>query len=161
MKSPLLAALATLATIGCAEQQRASLSALGPETAPIVQKSSTGTLVVYSAWRRTGTDDPDHRVHGDYQVLTPESKPFLRVRNYITPMLEDPANIPLAPGNYLIKARVQGFGFVSVPVTIESHKTTALYMDNTTQPDAQSRANVQQVQLADGRVIGWSSASRP
>jgi hypothetical protein len=160
MKSFLFAALgALLCGAGCTTPREATLSQVGPEpgvTAGKVNNSTAGTLVVYSAWRRTGTDDPDHRVHGNYEILTANGKPFLQVRNYITPMLEDPASVQLAPGKYVIKARVQGYGYVTVPVVIESRKLTALYMDDSTRPE--QRETAEKVQLPDGRVIGWASS---
>jgi hypothetical protein len=160
MKSVLFTTLsALLFGAGCAVPREATLSAVGPEPGAgvaKVEKTMAGTLVVYSAWRRTGTEDPDHRVHGNYEILSADDKPFMQVRNYITPMLEDPASVQLAPGQYTVKARVQGYGYVTVPVVIESRKRTALYMDDSTQPER--RENAEKVQLPDGRVIGWASS---
>jgi hypothetical protein len=160
MKSFLCATLgALLLCAGCATQREATLSAVGPQPGAgvaYVDKTTAGTLVVYSAWRRTGTDDPDHRIHSNYDVLMADGKPILQVRNYITPMLEDPASVQLAPGKYAVKARVQGYGYVTVPVVIESRKLTALYMDDSTRPER--RESAEKVQLPDGRVIGWASS---
>ncbi len=148
------------AAFGCAAPQHISTAAVGPEPG-ILSKTSpeTGNLVVHSAWRRTGTDDADHRIHSNYDILTDDGKPFLTVRNYVTPMLEDPATVPLAPGKYVVKARVQRYGVVEIPVLIESRKVTALYLDDSTQPAATMR-ETEQVQLPDGRVIGWASAAK-
>lgn len=148
----LLAALAG----GCVQHREASLS---PITAPpaLDSRPASGTLVVYSAWHRTGTDQPDQSIHSNYDVLTSAGKPFLHVTNFITPMLEDPASVQLAAGQYVVNARVQGQGFVKVPVTIESGKVTTLYMDNSTRPGNAERGNLEEVKLSDGRVIGWAN----
>ena len=157
MKRIILSA-AVICTSGCIQQRQALISPVGPAPDPqrVVADSNSGTLVVYSAWRRTGTDDPDHRIHSDYDVLAVEGKPLLHVRNHITPMLEDPATVQLASGKYVVKARVQRYGTVSVPVTIQSNKITALYMDDSTRPESAARANAEEVKLPDGRVIGWA-----
>src|SRR4051812_38855675 len=91
---PLLSALilAAFAT-GCVEHREASLSPVMPEPALASQPASSGTLVVYSAWRRTGTDQPDQSIHSNYDVLTAEGQPFLHVTNFVTPMLDDPASV--------------------------------------------------------------------
>src|SRR5689334_20093980 len=106
----LLLAACLACAFGCAGPRPASLVPVGPEPGVVTKTTSTtGHLVVHSAWRRTGTDDPDHRVHSNYEILTDEGKPLLKIRNYVTPMLEDPATVPLAPGKYVVKARVQRY----------------------------------------------------
>ena len=114
---------------------------------------------VYSAWRRTGTDDPDHRIHSNYDLLTEDRSQLLTVRNYVTPMLEDPAIVALSPGQYVVKARVQRYGLMEIPVVIESRKLTALFMDDSTVPDVTPN-QAERIQLPDGRVIGWASVAK-
>ena len=152
----LCAGLFGLCLLGCAHQQQLSLSPVGPEP-QMSSKSTKGRLVVFSAWRKTGTDIPDHRVHSSYDVLASDGTRLLHVQNYLTPMIEDPATVALEPGNYVVKARVQRYGFITVPVLIESGKTTALYLDDTTQPQMTEENAPENVQLPDGRIVGRAS----
>jgi hypothetical protein len=162
MKRWWFAIFALCSALGCAQQKEIPLSTITPASAVPRQPATDGglgTLVVYSAWRRTGTDDPDHRVHSSYDVLTDDRKPFLHVQNFVTPMVDDPASVRLSPGKYIVKTRVQRHGFVSIPVVIDSHRTTVLYLDNTTHPEQNERETAETVKLPDGHVIGWASAA--
>ena len=152
-------AIGAVAT-GCAPQRHAALAPVGPAPGISVKApANTGNLVVYSAWRRTGTDDPDHRIHSNYDLLTEDRSQLLTVRNYVTPMLEDPAIVALSPGQYVVKARVQRYGLMEIPVVIESRKLTALFMDDSTVPDVTPN-QAERIQLPDGRVIGWASVAK-
>lgn len=160
MKPLLLTAALIGATLGCATPQRVNLAPVGPEHGTRTPSpSNAGTLIVHSAWRRTGTDDADHRIHSNYEILKENGTTFLNVRNYVTPMLEDPATVPLAPGKYIVKARVQRYGIVEIPVVIETRKVTALYLDDSTRPSSALK-QTERVELPDGRVIGWASAPK-
>ena len=159
MNCSLLAALAIPFALACVPKREFSLAPVGPP--PKRSSSSTATdgqLVVYSAWERTGTLDSEHQNHGSYAVLTADRKPVLQVRNWVSPMINDPAIVSLVPGSYFVKARVQGYGVILLPVVIESQKTTTLYLDDTTKPDLIGRDPAGRVRLPDGRVIGWTSS---
>lgn len=155
----LLAAAFLALALGCVHPREFSVATVGPAPSSHLSGATNGTLVVYSAWRKTGTDDTDHPVHSSYDVLTESGQAVQHVRNYVTPILDEPASISLAPGKYVVRARVQRYGFVSVPVVLEPHKTTVLYMDDTTKPDSTGQKPIDPVKLPDGRVIGWASAA--
>jgi hypothetical protein len=156
----LAASAAALIGTGCAHTQTVVLRQVGP--APITQQkeenmasANQGSLVVYSAWQKTGTDDPEHDHHSSYDILKGDAV-LRHVRNYFNPMLEEPIEVPLPAGNYQVRARAQGYGYVSVPVVIAAGRTTKVYLDGSGREELAQAPVAEQVRLPDGRVVGWA-----
>ena len=121
----------------------------------LTHSEEQGSLVVFSAWQKTGTDDPEHDHHSSYDVL--KGNVVLRhVRNYFDPMLDEPVEVPLPAGNYKVRARAQGYGFVAVPVVIAPGRVTRVYLDGSSQGELAEAPISEQVRLPDGRVVGWA-----
>jgi hypothetical protein len=151
---------AVLISTGCAHTQGIVLQQVGP--APITQykkanadSAKQGSLVVYSAWQKTGTDDPEHDHHSSYDILKGDAV-LRHVRNYFNPMLEEPIKVPLPAGNYQVRARAQGYGYVSVPVVIEAGRVTKVCLDGTGGAELAQAPISEQVRLPDGRIVGWA-----
>src|SRR5262249_29186603 len=102
--SLLLACLICVAS-GCALNRPAVLtSTVGPPPS----RSPKGALAVYSAFDYGTPTDADYRT---------------------STSSEDPERVPLSPGLYKITARASAFGKVTLPVLIESGKTTSIHLD--------------------------------
>lgn len=146
---------------GCAHSNSVELpeqSAVGPAKLESVPAATTGTLVVYSAWDGFDTSDPEHAHHSSYEVYSKNGKRLFRVRNYHTPMLEDPAAVPLAQGEYIIKARAQGYSFVKIPVVIKRDQVTDVHLDGS-QPNSRHLDCASIVHLPNGQPVGWRASA--
>ncbi len=133
------------------------LGPVGPAQRTVSVPSSTGTLVVFSELEtrtRVGSDDLNH---SNYDIYASDGRKLRHVVNYVTPVLEEPASVSLAPGSYIVKTRAPKYGRVAVSVIIEVDKTTAIYLDGTDLPSKQNASPSQLVSLPNGKVIGWSA----
>jgi hypothetical protein len=67
--------------------------------------------------------------------------------------------VELPAGTYRIIAQANGYGFVTVPVTVVAGHETILHLeggDRWPNPRAFNQSNA--VRLPDGEVVGWKSA---
>jgi hypothetical protein len=149
--------LLSLPLIGCVASNELKLSEIGPSHYARSQQKlpPTGTLIVYSALETVGGLDSDHPRHTSYSILSDEGQQLRHVRNYVSPILDDPIAVSLSPGKYLVKARVQGYGMITVPVLIEAGRNTTLYLDDSTGPNLGGIDPADLEKLPDGRVVGW------
>lgn len=123
--------------------------------------NEAATLVVYSAFE-VGPGSPndldaDHRHHTDYEVRDAAGTTVTRVRNRATTFGEAPANVTLRPGAYQVVARSNGFGYVTVPITLTPARVFVLHLEG--EPSPTGTANVggyDLVRLPGGQVAGWS-----
>jgi hypothetical protein len=150
---------------GCASDNKTAvtLDAVGPvpTQAPTSEAipATNGTLVVYSAFRRSAyfdTRDPYRPEYSDYRIFADDGK-FLRgVHNDSGTPFQDPASVLLAPGKYRIYVRANGFGYITVPVLIEAQKNTVLHLEGGNE-DASGLNPANAVRLPDGKIVGWKA----
>jgi len=154
-----LGAILLLVTAGAATS-----CALDPAT--IVQdtvgprSASTGTgeegyLTVYSASFWTTADDLSSSLlsYTDYEVRHPDGSLFQRVVNGD----EEPTPILLPKGRYVVVARSDTAGTLSVPVAIEGGRSTTVRLD-AGQDSGKGFAGIDSaslVRLPDGQAIGF------
>jgi hypothetical protein len=152
---------------GCATGQNATvLATVGPPLPQPAAAGSTlanGTLVVYCAFKRNAdfnAPDPNRPEYSDYKIFTTDGKLLKRVHNNSGTVLEDAASVELSPGKYNVVARVNGQGYVTVPVMIASGQNTILHLEGADSRPDESRFNqANVVRLPDGRIIGWETAT--
>ena len=150
---------------GCASDYKTAvtLDTVGPvptqAPAPEAIPATNGTLVVYSAFRRSAyfdSRDPYRPEYSNYRIYTEDGK-FLRgIHNDSGTPFQDPASVPLAPGKYRIYVRANGFGYITVPILIEAQQNTVLNLEGGNQ-DASGLNPANAVRLPDGRIVGWKA----
>ena len=110
-----------------------ALNTVGPPLPqPTAENSTNGTLVVYSAYEVSAdfnSRDPNRPEYSDYRILTNDGKLLQRVHNDSGTALQDPVAVGLPPGKYRVSARANGYGYVTVPIIIESQQTTTLHLE--------------------------------
>jgi hypothetical protein len=146
----------------CADRPRqAVLEQVGPaprgdNTAPSNNSNAEGFLVVYSAWSNF-VDQGSTAHHSRYTIASDDGKVSREVINHVDRFDEGPLELPLAPGAYQIRARSAHFGRVTVPVLIQEHRTTYVYLDGASRPDARLAQQTAAVKLPNGEIVGWST----
>jgi hypothetical protein len=149
---------------GCATGKNGMvLDTVGPALAqPAAISSTNGTLVVYSAFKRNAdfnNPDPYRLEHSDFSLFAPDGKLLRRVHNISETGLRDVVPVELPPGKYNVRARANGYGFVTIPVIIESRQTTTLHLEGGGfWPDESVFNQTNAVRLPDGQIIGWRAA---
>ena len=162
MKSTAIVTLALASTIlisGCLSRPRnLVLDPIGPPSTGRVGSGSDGTLVVFSAFDSSPRFGPRpyHRRHTDYQILSPSGQLLRAVHNDTDTMLEGPTEVELPAGEYRVLARANGYGLVTVPVSICAHQTTTVHLEGcATWTNKSVLANSKPVRLPDGQIAGW------
>ena len=138
----------------CASQPVA-LTVVGPN--PFTHGASSvhnGDLQVYTQVEEYYEDQMAYFPHTDYQIYTADGKRLKRVWNHHNHQDESPATVTLPPGEYLVKAWAEFYGFVTVPVVIKPNQTTRVIL----QPGWKPRTTVASsdlVQMPNGYFVGW------
>lgn len=144
-----------LALTACATNRALSLSeTVGPKEAA-GGFAAKGILVVYSETEDINDGGIVYHPHTGYGLFTPEGKRIRSIMNRVGDTDQEPMNVILPAGKYLVKARAAGFGVVSIPVAVLGGKRTALYLERQGMPDAADLATNAVVRLPGGPVIGW------
>jgi hypothetical protein len=157
--------LLLLGSSGCANFQKdLVLDPVGPPPAhPIAAVSTNGSLVVYSAGAAvpdlsaeiSGNPSDDWEYSG-YRILSPDGKLFKFVPNNAGTVQLHPQKIELPAGRYVVVARANGYGRVSVPVLIAGNRITTLHLDaGGFSPVEPGFNQTNTVHLPDGSVVGW------
>jgi hypothetical protein len=131
--------------------------AVGPQPSRL-SRNYTGYLIVYSATEEhTDGDSPARYPHSDYEVYTRDAKLFKQVRNALGYSDETPERISLPKGLYTVLAKSETAGSVSVPVIIETGKSTVLHLEREKDwmPDLSGAKESDFVRLANGQIIGF------
>jgi hypothetical protein len=81
--------------------------------------------------------------HTDYSILDTEGKLIRQIKNHNMGPDSRPVEVQLPPGKYVVKARKQGSGWVSVPVNLTIGNTTEIYLDDSSRPVPRQRHTVQ------------------
>lgn len=134
----------TIFGAGCAS---APSAAANPESQPrptIRTSVPTGTLLVFSEWDRlSNSSDSIWIRHTDYSIFDADGKLVRQIKNHNLGPDSRPVAVELPPGNYVIKARKQGSGWVSVPVSLKVGDTSEIYLDDSSRPVATQNHSVQ------------------
>ena len=140
----------------CAHRpQQAVLEPVGPAPRTDSSPGSEGFLVVYSAW--SNFVDPGSTAHHSRFIITSDDgKTSREVINHVDRFDEGPIQLPLSAGAYQVRARSAHFGRVTVPVVIQQHQTTYVYLDGSSRPDTRLPQQTSAVKLPDGEIVGWS-----
>ena len=138
------------------------LEGVGPGPASTVNATAAdGTLMVFSAYDVNAdfnSRDAHRPVYSDYRILTADGKLQQRVHNDSGTMLQRPMGVELPPGQYRIVAAANGYGMVTVPVTIAAGQTTILHLQGgSTWPNQAAFNQTNAVRLPDGGIVGWKS----
>ena len=125
--------------------------------------SGPGTLVVYSAYKVNAdfnAANPNRPEYSDYRILNADGKSFKWVHNAANDFLQGPVAVELPAGKYLVLARSNGYGVVTIPVIIVSKQDTILHLDGNDSWLNESEFNqTNTVLLPDGESVGWKYAT--
>jgi hypothetical protein len=153
--TPLCGAL-LLFVFGCSSPQQAPIAErVGPAPQAGPAHDDLGYLVVYSAWSNF-VDPGSTGHHSRYVVRSDNTSVSREIINHVDRFDEGPIQLPLEPGAYHVRARSSHFGRVSVPVVIEPHRTTVVYLDGRHSETVAAEAK-NAVRLPDGEIVGWSA----
>ena len=153
---PICSLLALLLTACSSAPRQAVVQPVGPAPTASAHSESAGYLVVYSAWSRF-VDQGSTGHHSRYTLTPDDGTPSRVIINHADRFDEGPLRLPLAPGAYHVSARSAHFGRVSVPVIIQPHQTTFVYLDGSAHPELQTSSQANAVKLPDGEIVGWSA----
>ena len=158
LNSLLAAGAAGWLLAGCATaRNEVVLDCVGPQPAAASANSTSGTLLVYSAYR-VGADfdsrDARRPEYSDYRILSADGQLLQAVHNNSGTVLQDAVPVTLAPGQYRVRARANGYGYVIVPVVIEAGRKTVLHLDGDSQSDMAGLNQANAVRLPDGQLVG-------
>jgi hypothetical protein len=149
---------------GCTtDKNEPVLDTVGPSPdQPLAANSTSGTLVVYSAYEvNADFAARDHRspIYSDYNILAADGKLLKKVHNNSGTILQCPVAVELSPGKYHVVAHANGYaGYLAVPVVIASLQTTILHLEGDGfWPDKAAFNQTNAVRLPDGRIIGWKA----
>ena len=120
----------------------------------VVNEEHNGFLTVYSATAWTTDDDgPSLLKYTNYQIDAADGTLFKKVPNDD----QDPTRVILQKGTYTVVSRSDTSGMVSVPVAIETGKTTVLHLER--EKDWKEAAagidSADLVRLPNGQTIGF------
>ncbi len=147
MKTPLTILLAALSLLGASCASQSSLGAKTANSSP-TQSSihESSALVVFSEWDRlSDSSDTTWKHHTDYSVYDTDGKLLRQVKNHNMGPDSRPVEVELPPGNYVVKARRQGAGWVSVPVSLKTGNTSEIYLDDSTKPAPTPHHTIQMI----------------
>lgn len=161
-----LTASAGIFLSGCATGNGGlALDTVGPglaQTAPA--HSTTGTLVVYSAYDVNAdfnSRDSYRPEYSGYRIFAADGKMWQQVHNDPGTILQKPAAVELPTGKYLVVARANGYGRLTIPIIIEANQATVLHLEGGgAWPDKSLFNQTNAVRLPDGRIVGWRAASK-
>jgi len=145
---------------GCvSERNHLVLDPVGPVHASVPKKSGEGFLIVYSAYdvgAHFYSSRFDEREFSDYSIFDANGKLLNKVHNSTDSLIEEPATVSLSPGQYKVIAMANGYGEVTVPVTIEKDRQTVLHLEGGgTAPEFAGADLGQTVRLPDGQIVGY------
>ncbi|HEY4415273.1 MAG TPA: hypothetical protein VGO57_06240 [Verrucomicrobiae bacterium] len=147
---------------GCATGQRdLTLDPIGPAASQPSVASADGMLTVFSGFKvnaNFNNPDPNRREYSNYKVYGNDGTLLQLVQNNSNGAPNSPATVSLAPGKYRIVARANGYGIVTVPVTIVAGKPTVIHLEGGyAWPNESAFNQMNAVRLPDGAIAGWRS----
>jgi len=145
-----MAAIAGILVAGCASDPL-TLQAVGPWTSNKTRRADVGSLQVFTA--------PTERNDAGIQYLYPQNYFIYQTNTLVksvvnsATMSEQPSVVDLPPGEYLVRAPADGFGWVHVPVVIKAGSLTEVHLDRRWRPgDWRSATNL--ATMPDGSPMG-------
>lgn len=161
----LAAAGAAMLLSGCATSNHGLvLDSVGPDPSAAANTGgSTGTLLVYSAYEANAdfnSRDSHRREFSDYRILNTDGQLRQWVHNNSGTILQRPQPVELPTGAYRVEAQANGYGMVTVPVTVEAGHETIVHLEGGVRWSGQfGKDQATAVRLPDGEVVGWKSAT--
>ena len=146
---------------GClTDGSQVTLAPVGPAPAAgPAATSADGSLTVYSAFEVNADfnrRDPSRPEYSDYRIYDMDGKLLKLVTNDTGITQESTATVGLPAGRYLVKARANGYGTLSVPVIIAAGRNTCVHLEGgSAGPDKSQFEATHVVRLPNGNVIGW------
>ena len=137
---PILTSLVLIAGAllsGCAIYNRHVVFApVGPapgQYATAGTETGDGSLVVYSAYDVNpiiNSRDSSRPVYTDYRIQTADGQPLKYVHNDSGTILQKPVQVQLPAGQYRVLAHANGYGEVTVPVTVAAAELTIVHLES-------------------------------
>jgi len=151
-----------LTMTGCmSERNHLVLDSVGPANADDPPGSTDGFLTVYSAYDAGAhfyDRTYDGKEYSDYSIFDKNGKLLRKVHNSTDTAIEAPATVTLPPGQYKVIARANGYGDVTVPITIGKSQQTVLHLEGGETASELAGADPNnEVRLPDGQVVGLKS----
>ena len=146
---------------GCATPPKV-VESVGPDPATAISSTTgAGSLMVFSAYEVNAdfnSRDAHRPEYTNYRILTADGEPLQMVHNNCGTMLQRPMAVDLPAGTYQVVARANGYGLVTVPVTIAPGETTMVHLQGgVAWPGHPAFDASNSVRLPDGQVVGWKS----
>ena len=165
MKKNLLFAVGGVALLlaGCATSHNGMvLDSVGPAPTSTVNPAvPDGSLLVYSAYEVNAdfsSRDTRRPEYSAYRILSTDGRLQQVVHNNTDTMLQRPKQVALPAGNYRVVAEANGYGVVTVPITIAAGEMTFVHLQGgVAWPDHPAFDQSNAVRLPDGEVVGWKS----
>jgi hypothetical protein len=143
---------------GCVSGPTA-LKPVGPDATSSVEPALQGHLLVYTA-----TQAGEDYIRGnflqltDYEIKNASGERFAFVANQDLRGGGSPDRVTLPAGTYDIVAESADYGLVTVPVVVQSGRTTAVHLDSDAQlPKPYSPKPL--VHFSDDEKVGWSGTA--
>lgn len=105
------------------------IDAVRPGASDYRTELAQGYLKVYSAPDESHDDGLAYYSHSSYAIYTTDGQLFKRVENHRSRNDQSPELVPLPAGSYLVIARSDRNGDVSIPVAIKASQLTVLDLD--------------------------------
>jgi hypothetical protein len=119
----LFISLALLGTV------RGNATGMAKSARPQAGESGKGALEVYSATDEFSDGGTLYYAHSSYAIYTLDGKLFKNVENHISQSDELPQTVSLPVGSYMVMARSEKDGYVTVPVMIRNGRRTIVDLD--------------------------------
>jgi hypothetical protein len=145
-----VAALTGILLGGCASDPL-TLQAVGPITSSKSPRGGVGSLQVFTALTERNDAGIQYLYPQNYLIYQMNT-PVKSVVNSAL-MSEQPSVVDLPPGEYVVRAPADGFGWVQVPVLIKAGYLTEVHLDRRWRPgDWRSATNL--ATMPDGSPMG-------
>jgi hypothetical protein len=136
--------LLVLFSAGCAADRSLSAKASPQPQSAVAAPDSMGTLLVFSSWDRLSNSSDSMWIrHTDYSILDTNGKTIRQIKNHNLGPDSRPVAVQLPAGKYVVRARKQGAGWVSVPVSLTNGNTSEIYLDDSSRPTPRENHTVQ------------------
>lgn len=139
---------------------RQVLEAVGPAAPSARSEAGSGRLVVFTPQEQTSSGEVTYQQHSSYRVLTLEGQLVQFVRNQSGGRDSQPDVVLLPAGSYVVQASAERLGPVSVPVLVQSLKTTEVHLRPGWKPDLEGRGKSDVIRLPNGQPVGWRAPVR-
>jgi hypothetical protein len=115
-----------------------------------------GVLRVYSAQETIPSGEAEvYHPHTTYTIHNSDGSVFDHVLNRIGDMDQEPTSVQLPAGDYVIKAKSESAGWVTIPIKVESGSVITVHLDSFWNALNPLIGNATLIRLPDGRIAGW------